>query len=113
MKKKAETILPIPVKRALHKLGADIRMARLRRRIPMVLMAERVSVSRTTLSKVENGDPSVSMGVYTTVLFVLGLTERLSVLCDAKYDSIGMSLEEERLPKRIRSPKSGSKERLS
>ncbi len=105
MSTSASSTLPIPVKRALRKLGEDIRAARLRRRIPMALMAERVNISRTTLTKVEKGDPSVSLGVYATVLFVLGMIDRLSDLVDTRQDEIGLALEEERLPKRIRLPK--------
>jgi hypothetical protein len=65
-------------------------------------MADRASISRTTLHKLEKGEPGVSMGSYATVLFVLGMTERLSDLADMKSDSVGIHLEEERLPKRIR-----------
>ena len=99
--------IPIPIRRALRKLGQDIRDARLRRRIPVTIMAERGSISRTTLHKLERGDPGVSMGSYATVLFVLGLTDRLSGLADVKSDIVGLELEEERLPQRIR--KSGKK----
>lgn len=94
--------LPLPVKHALTKLGADIRAARLRRRIPTILMAERAFISRTTLGKVERGDPSVSLGVYATILFILGLSDRLSDLAEPSTDSLGLQLEEERLPQRIR-----------
>lgn len=97
--------LPIPAKRALDKLGADMRDARRRRRIPTALMAERAGISRMTLNKIENGDPGVSMGSYTTVLFVLGMTARLEDLADSRHDSVGLSLEEERLPQRIRLPR--------
>ena len=105
MKDTASSTLPIPVKRALRMLGEDIRLARLRRRIPMALMAERVNVSRTTLTKVEKGYPSVSLGVYATVLFVLGMIDRLADLADIRQDEVGLALDEERLPKRIRLPK--------
>lgn len=44
---------PFPVRRALKKLGADLREARKKRRIPMKLAAERGSISRTTLTKIE------------------------------------------------------------
>ena len=98
-------ILPIPTKKALRKLGLDIRNARLRRRIPMALMAERASTSRATLTKLEKGDPSVSLGTYAKVIFVLGLTSQLENLFDANKDLLGRSLEEENLPKRIRFPK--------
>jgi transcriptional regulator with XRE-family HTH domain len=94
--------LPLPVKRALAKLGEDIRSARLRRRIPTTIMAERAFITRMTLQKVERGDPSVSLGIYAVVLFVLGLTPRLADLADARSDELGLQLEEERLPKRIR-----------
>lgn len=94
--------LPIPVRRALHKLGQDIKDARLRRRIPTTLMAERASISRVTLMKVEKGDPGVALGNYASVLFVLGLADRLTELADSRADVVGLELEEERLPKRIR-----------
>ncbi len=94
--------LPLPVQRVLRKLGRDIRDARLRRRIPTTIMAERASISRTTLNKVEKGDPGVSFGIYATVLFVLGLVDRIGDLADAKNDVVGRELEEENLPQRIR-----------
>lgn len=94
--------LPLPVKRALTKLGEDIRAARLRRRISTIVMAERVAITRVTLRKVERGDPGVAMGVYATILFVLGLISRLADLTDVRHDDVGLQLEEERLPQRIR-----------
>ena len=97
-----DTAGPIPVGRALRKLGQDIRDARRRRRIPVELMAKRASISRTTLSKVEKGHPGVSMGIYARVLFVLGLIERLGEVADVTSDTLGLELEEERLPQRIR-----------
>jgi len=100
--------LPLPVRRLLRKLGADIRTARLRRRIPTKIMAERASVSRMTLHKAEKGDPGVSLGNYATILFVLGLHDGLGDLADFKNDPVGQDLEEESLPQRIRrSGKSG------
>ena len=92
----------MPVIRALRKLGRDIRDARRRRRIPVALMAERASISRTTLNKVENGVPGVSFGTYVTVLFVLGMAARLADVADPRHDAVGLELEEEHLPKRIR-----------
>lgn len=97
--------LPIPVRRAMRKLGEDIRDARRRRRIPVAIMAERASISRTTLNKVEKGEPGVSIGTYATVLFTLGLVDRLAGLADASTDVVGLELEEERLPQRIRRPR--------
>jgi transcriptional regulator with XRE-family HTH domain len=105
MRSRSAASLPIPVRRALLKLGGDLRDARRRRRIPMALLAERARISRTTLTNVEKGDPAVSMGIYATVLFVLGMTDRLADLADPRHDSVGLALEEERLPQRIRIPR--------
>ncbi|MCY4052348.1 MAG: hypothetical protein OXE98_00540 [Hyphomicrobiales bacterium] len=99
-----EATIPIPARRALRKFGADIRNARRRRRIPTMVMAERASISRMTLNKVEKGDPNVSLGIYVKVLFVLGMNDRFAELADTSHDSIGLSLEDEILPKRIRTP---------
>lgn len=100
--------MPLPVKRALVKLGADIKAARVRRRITMTLMAERAFVARSTLQKVEQGDASVSLGVYATVLFILGLSERIADLADIGADSVGLQLDEDRLPQRVRARKRGT-----
>ena len=94
--------LPIPVARTVRKLGHDIRDARRRRRIPVAIMAQRASISRTPQNKMENGDTGVSLGSWATVLFVLGMVDRLADLADSKHDAIGLELEEEHLPKRIR-----------
>lgn len=101
--------MPIPVRRALRKLGGDIHDARRRRRIPAAVMAERASISRTTLVKVEKGDPGVSIGIYATVLFVLGLVDRLGELADVRNDPRGLELDEEYLPQRIRRTSSTKK----
>ena len=93
---------PLPVKRAFKKFGQDLRDARKRRRIPMQLAAERASISRTTLSKIEKGDEGVSLGAYAKILFVLGMVQRLAELADPRFDELGLGLEAESLPKRIR-----------
>jgi len=94
--------IPLPVKRALKKLGQDLCNARKRRRIPMQLAAERASISRATLSKIERGDEGVSLGAYARVLFTLGMIGRLAELVDPASDELGLELEAENLPKRIR-----------
>ena len=71
----------------------------------MSIMAERAFISRKTLRRAERGDPSVSLGIYATVLFVLGMTDRLAELADPKADRLGLMLEEDQLPKRVRLPR--------
>lgn len=96
--------LPIPVIKILHKLGQDINDARRRRRIPIKLMAERAGLSRATIGKIEKGDQATSIGGYASVLFVLGMENRLNDLVDSAHDLIGRRLEDEKLPQRIRIP---------
>ena len=111
MRSQSSKPLPLPVKRTLKKLGADLADARKRRRISTSTMAQRAMISRTTLVKVEKGDPGVSIGVIATVIFVLGMTDRLADIVDASHDRLGLDLESENLPKRIsssRKPKHGT-----
>lgn len=98
---RTSAILPLKTRKALRQLGSDLRDARKRRRLPTAVVAERAQISLPTLRRVEKGDASVSLGVYATVLWVLGLSERLGRLAAPETDAIGLELEEERLPKRI------------
>ena len=98
-------MIPQPVLRALQKLGHDIRDARRRRRIPVAILAERASIGRVTLYKAEKGDPAVAMSTYATLLFILGMLDRLADVADPRFDAVGLELEEERLPQRIRLPR--------
>lgn len=66
------------------------------------MLAQRASISRVTLSKVEKGDPGVSAGTYATILFTLGMADRLADVADPRHDNVGRELEEEHLPERIR-----------
>jgi hypothetical protein len=55
-----------------------------------------------TLNKVEKGDAGVSLGTYATVLFALGMSDRLADVADPRHDTVGLELEAEHLPERIR-----------
>ncbi|MBA3318880.1 MAG: XRE family transcriptional regulator [Gemmatimonadales bacterium] len=70
----------------------------------MARAAERAAVSRSTIHKVERGDPGVGLGVYATILADYGLVERLELLVETRWDRTGLALEESRLPRRIRTP---------
>jgi transcriptional regulator with XRE-family HTH domain len=96
-------LLPIVVRRGLKQLGTDIQRARRRRRLTAEMVAERAHITRPTLRRVERGDASVGLGVYATVLWVLGLGDRVGQLAAPETDVIGLSMEDERLPQRISS----------
>ena len=83
---------PVAVRRTLRKLGADIRDARSRRKLPMAVVAERAFTSRSTLQKVEEGDTNVGIGIYASVLQALGLLDGLGDIADIAQDEVGQSL---------------------
>jgi len=99
---KSQAALPLPARRALKKLGMDISIARRRRGITVALLSERAFINRRSLARVEKGDAGVSMGIYASVLFALGMVDRLGDLADAAHDPLGRALAEEQLPKRVR-----------
>lgn len=90
------------VSRSLKKFGSDIKSARLRRRLPMSLVAERAGISIRTLASLEKGEIGVSMGNVAAVIYALGMGTPFSELLDQKNDAFGLMLDEERLPKRAR-----------
>ncbi|CAN7618567.1 helix-turn-helix domain-containing protein [Pararhizobium sp. LjRoot235] len=89
-------------KRELRILGAQLRAARLRRELPQSLIAERASISRPTITRIENGDPSVSIGSYAMVMQALGLIDGWGTV----EDKLGEVLAEEQLRKRA--PRDGT-----
>lgn len=99
MKKQAK--LPIPVNKALQKLGADLKEARIKRRLTMALVEERAGITHVTLTKVEKGDAGVSIGIYTKVMFVLGLIDNVYNLAEPDNDVVGKMYDKENLPKRV------------
>jgi hypothetical protein len=98
--------IPTPVRQSLSKLGQDIANARRKRHLTIAMMTERMGVATNTYRRVEQGDPTVTMGAYAMALFVLGLGKTFGDLVDVRRDEIGLQLDEARLPKRIRVKKS-------
>lgn len=68
-------------------------------------MAARLFVSRDTLWRLERGDPTVAVGTLASAAFVLQLQDRLANLAEPATDALALSLDEERLPRRIRRPR--------
>jgi transcriptional regulator with XRE-family HTH domain len=95
----------IAVRRALGKLGADIRDVRRRRRLPSAVVAERAFTSRPTLQRIEAGDHAVSIGIYAAVLQALGLLDGLGTVAEASKDEAGLAIASDNLPKRARLPR--------
>lgn len=99
---------PLAVRRALRKLGGDLKDARKRRGLTAEIVAERAFTTRPTLQRIEAGDEGVSIGIYASVLNALGLLDHLGQLADPAMDKVGQQLAADALPARVRrrSPKS-------
>jgi hypothetical protein len=102
MGRKAVVLLP-SARRVLAEMGENIKLARLRRNLSVDLVSERAGISRATLWAVENGAPSVSMGIYAQVLLAIGLDKDLLLV--ARDDVLGRKLQDAQLPQRRRAPK--------
>lgn len=102
------SILLLPKnERLLQEVGENIKLARLRRRLTMNQVSERAGISRPTLSSLERGSPSVSLGIVLQVLFVLGLEKDLLLL--AEDDIFGRKLQDANLIVKKRGPKKSNK----
>ena len=102
MKREKYAMLPRLTK-ILEELGENIKLARLRRKLSTMQVAERADISRSTLWQIEKGLPNVSMGYYAQVLFVLGLEKNLSTM--VADDVLGRKLQDAEILVKKRAPK--------
>ncbi len=76
----------------LQQMGENIKLARKRRKLTTLQVAERAGISRTTLYQLEKGEPGVAMGAFFNVLRVLGLQQDILKL--AADDELGRKLQD-------------------
>ncbi|HEY3405389.1 MAG TPA: helix-turn-helix transcriptional regulator [Ohtaekwangia sp.] len=98
-----KTLLLPPNQRILQKLGENIKLARLRRKLSSAMVAQRANISRPTVLAIETGSTGVSLGVLVQVLFILGLEKDL--LKVASDDELGRKLQDADLAVKERAPK--------
>lgn len=91
MKKKKQLLFP-KHQQILIELGENIRLARKRRKLTTVQVAERAGIARNTLYLLEKGASSVSIGALFNVLRVLGLQDDFLQL--ASDDDLGRKLQD-------------------
>jgi ribosome-binding protein aMBF1 (putative translation factor) len=94
--------LPLPVERALHKVGDDISLARRRRQISQASLAERIGASLSTVRRMEKGDPRIPIHFFARAMHVFGEIKAFEDLLDTANDDIGLTMMDDQLPKRIR-----------
>jgi transcriptional regulator with XRE-family HTH domain len=76
----------------LSRLGERLKLARLRRKLSNAVVAQRAGISRTSLYKVEAGNPGATIGMYLRVMTVLGLETDINTL--AADDKVGRKLQD-------------------
>lgn len=103
-----ESPIPVPVERAIRKLGSDISLARRRRHITQSSLAERTGASLSTVRRMEKGNPLVPIHFFARALHVFGEIQALEHLLDTANDDIGLTLMDEQLPKRVRNKRGTS-----
>ena len=91
-------MMPRSLKQYLELMGEQIMLARKRRHLSMQDIADRATVTRLTVSKVEHGDPTVSMGIYARILFALNLEKDITLI--AANDPLGRQLQDAELLRR-------------
>lgn len=98
--------IPLPVQRALVRLGENISLARRRRNMTQRMLAERIGASVSTVRRMEEGYPGTALHHLARTLQVFGELSRLEQLLDAAQDPVGLALMEERVPLRVRPARS-------
>ena len=85
MNRKRQILFP-RFQKILEQLGENIKLARKRRKLTTMQVAERAGIDRSTLYEIEKGSPSVSIGAYFNTLRVLGLQDDfLKLAADDEY----------------------------
>lgn len=78
--------LPPATVGAIEKLGADLAVARLRRKESLKTWATRMGVTVPTLQRLEAGDPAVSIGIVATALWLILRDGELAQLAAPEHD---------------------------
>ena len=107
MTKKTHALTGLPPAAAdtVTQLGTHIRIARKRREMTLETLAAQMFVTRKTLSRLEKGDPGVSLGVLASALWVLGFEKDLLEIAHPEKDRVGIYRDRQRLSERVRPSK--------
>jgi transcriptional regulator with XRE-family HTH domain len=83
---------PHQIEQALKLLGANLKVARLRRGLTVRQVAEKIGTGIRAVGDAEKGKPSTSVSVYVALLWLFGLMPDFELLADPGRDAEGLSL---------------------
>ena len=98
---------PFDVEQALKRLGGNLRIARLRRRLTLDDVAGKIGTGVRAVADAEKGKPSTGIAIYAALLWAYGLLDGLGSLADPQADSEGAALALSREPRRARAGRGG------
>lgn len=98
---------PLPVERALRRVGRNLALARRRRQLSQEALAERIGASVNTVRRMEDGHPGTALQYFARALQVFGELDQFEQLMDTAQDATGLVLMDEKLPKRVRTRRTG------
>jgi|688.fasta_scaffold2265075_1 transcriptional regulator with XRE-family HTH domain len=98
---------PYAVEQRLVRLGADLRMARVRRKLTIAEVAEKIGTGVRAVADAEKGKVSTGIAVYVALLWAYGLLDHLADVADPARDVEGQRLALSREKKRARLGKAG------
>ena len=95
MPKTARALLQLPpaTSAALERLGADLAVARLRRKESLKTWAKRMGITVPTLQRLESGDPTVSLGIVATALWLIKRDSELGNLASPEHDQGALEMD--------------------
>jgi transcriptional regulator with XRE-family HTH domain len=102
MKIDQKAAIPPQLEQLLRETGAEMARLRIARRLPQRMAAERAGISRNTLSRIENGDPSVAVGQVIRYLSTLGKADAFAQALASEQDPAVRSLELKEKTRRAR-----------
>ncbi len=85
--------LPPATQATLEKLGADLAVARLRRKESLKTWATRMGVSVPTLQRLEAGDSGVGIGIVATALWLIQRDAELGQLAAPEHDRGALEMD--------------------
>jgi transcriptional regulator with XRE-family HTH domain len=103
MNKSSSQFMIDGVEDLLKIVGENIKLARIRRKMTQDELANRIHVDKRTISRMEQGDPSINFKNLLTVLITFGIEDSAYELASPDKDEVGKSLELLKQPKRVRS----------
>jgi transcriptional regulator with XRE-family HTH domain len=93
---------PFATQEAASEIGENLRTWRILLNLTAEQVADRAGVARSTIGRLERGEPTVGFEVVLNVARVLGVVEALVASTDPYQTALGRARADQHLPRRVR-----------